>query len=475
MIKVNILDDIRLAHARSGGMTLEQFLYREIRKWQQSGEYKEMKDSYEYYKGNHDILQTVRTAIGKGGQVQEVRNLPNNTLVHNVFAKAVDQKKNYLFSKPLTFESDNEGYIEELNKRIFDNRFKKLLKSIGSDSIVAGIGYVHPYYDEGGKLKLKRFRPLQILPFWTDEDHTILDSFCRVYRITVYENNVEKSVEKVDYYTKDGISHYVVDGGRLIEDVQPHSDYAIYEGTSFAWERVPLIAFKSSEYEQPLLSRCKGLQDALNKMHSNFINNMEEDSGNSILVIRGYDGQDLGEFRRNLSTYRTVKVSSVEGDKGGVESLKVEVNSTNYELIIKLLKEAIIDNTCSMDSKDDKLGGNPNQMNIQSMYFDIDLDANDMESEYQASFEELMWFVNNYLGYDPEEPLEVIFNRDIMINESIAIDDCLKSMAVLSRESIVAQHPWVTDAGEEMARIKSEEQAQLDSYYAAVPNEDLNE
>ena len=44
------------------------------------------------------------------------------------------------------------------------------------------------------------------------------------------------------------------------------------------------------------------------------------------------------------------------------------------------------------DAKDDRLSGNPNQMNIQSMYSDIDLDANDMETEFQAAFEEILWF-----------------------------------------------------------------------------------
>ena len=37
-------------------------------------------------------------------------------------------------------------------------------------------------------------------------------------------------------------------------------------------------------------------------------------------------------------------------------------------------------------------------MNIQSMYSDIDLDANGMETEFQAAFEELLWFVNVHLA-----------------------------------------------------------------------------
>ena len=61
-------------------------------------------------------------------------------------------------------------------------------------------------------------------------------------------------------------------------------------------------------------------------------------------------------------------------------------------------------------------------MNIQSMYSDIDLDANGMETEFQAAFEELLWFVNQDLinqgaGDFQQEEITVIFNRDILINE----------------------------------------------------------
>ena len=78
------------------------------------------------------------------------------------------------------------------------------------------------------------------------------------------------------------------------------------------------------------------------------------------------------------------------------------------------------------DAKDDRLSGNPNQMNIQSMYSDIDLDANDMETELQAAFEEILWFVNSHLANTGQgdfegEEVTIIFNRDILINETEVI------------------------------------------------------
>ena len=141
----------------------------------------------------------------------------------------------------------------------------------------------------------------------------------------------------------------------------------------------------------------KTLQDGLNTIISNFQNNMEEDARNTILVLVNYDGENLGEFRKNLATYGAVKVKTVDGAGGDLKTLQVEVNAENYKAILEIFKKAIIENAMGYDAKDDRMSGNPNQMNIQSMYSDIDLDANSMETEFQASFEELLWFINVHL------------------------------------------------------------------------------
>ena len=86
-------------------------------------------------------------------------------------------------------------------------------------------------------------------------------------------------------------------------------------------------------------------------------------------------------------------------------------------------------------------------MNIQSMYSDIDIDANGTEAEYQFSFEELLWFINCHLyntgiGDFFNEKVDIIFNRNMLISESTVIDNINKSED-LSLESRIAQHPWV--------------------------------
>ena len=211
------------------------------------------------------------------------------------------------------------------------------------------------------------------------------------------------------------------------------------------------------------------MQDGLNEIESQWQDQMQEDPRNTIMVLVNYDGENLGEFRRNLATYGAVKVRSDSSGGGDVRTLQIEVNAENYQTLVAQFKKAIIENCMGYDAKDDRLGGNANEMNIKSMYSDIELDANGMETEYQAAFEELIWFITCHIsntgGGDFEnEQYELIFNRDILISESSAIADCKNSMGVISNETIVANHPWVDDVQGELDRLAAEKEENLDLY-----------
>lgn len=68
--------------------------------------------------------------------------------------------------------------------------------------------------------------------------------------------------------------------------------------------------------------------------------------------------ENLGEFRQNLSTYGAVKVRTIDGAMGGVETLSIQVNAENYKAIIDIFRKAVIENGMGYDAKDDKLSGN---------------------------------------------------------------------------------------------------------------------
>ena len=466
-------------------MTEQQFLEREIAKFKTASKRRDMFIGEQYYNGNHDIMHRRRTIIGEDGKLQEVENLPNNKVIDNQYAKIVDQKVNYLLAKPPTFETENKMYGELLNE-VFNNRFLRTLRNIGEDSLNEGLAWLHPYYNEQGEFCFKRFPAYEILPFWKDADHTILDLAVRLYLVEGYEGSNKVTIEKVEVYSTNGVERYIIKNNNLIPDVDnPSSSYIITmdekgNEKAYNWSKIPLIPFKYNNKEIPLICRVKSLQDGINTILSDFQNNMQEDARNTILVLHNYDGTNLGEFRRNLAQYGVVKVKTVDGAGGDLKTLTVEVNSENYKSILELFKKALIENGRGFDAKDDRMSGNPNQMNIQSMYSDIDLDANGMETEYQASFEELLWFINVHLantgqGNFEKEKVKIIFNRDVLINESESIANCKNSVGILSDKTIISQHPWTSDVQTELKRLEEQKQADIEQYEGTFPKGDLNE
>ena len=460
-------------------MSDKEFLEKEIARWKNSPHRIMQIKGHLYYDNEHDILTRKRTMIGEGGKLQEVDNLPNNHLIDNQYAKMVNQKANYLLGQPFAIEGENTGYVELL-KEVFNKRFMKTLKNGGKAALNGGLAWLYPYYTDSGELAFRLFPSYEILPFWKDSEHTILDFAVRLYQVMGYEGTTPKVIEKVEIYDLTGIHKFILDGEILIPDVStenetfetPYVTSIDSEGevTGLNWEKIPLIPLKYNEGEIPLLKRVKSLQDGINVMLSDFENGMQEDSRNTILVLKNYDGQDLGEFRRNLATFGAVKIRCSGDTNGGVETLEITVNSENYKAILEIFKKALIENAMGYDAKDDRLSGNPNQMNIQSMYSDIDLDANDMETEFQAAFEEILWFVNIHFantgkGDFDGEKVDIIFNRDILINETEAIENCSKSVGILSDETIIGQHPWIDDPKKELERLKKqreEEQAEFE-------------
>lgn len=454
-----------------------QFYEREIQNFKTSNRYRDMITGEKYYIGEHDILKRVRTVIGENGHLKPIYNLPNNRIVDNQYKKMVDQKANYLLGKPLAVQSDNEEYAKILNE-IFDKKFNRIMKNVAEDSLNNGIGWILVNYDNKGKLEFKRIKPYELIAGWADSEHTKLDYAIRVYEMIKYEGSNEKLVEKVEIFTTKGIDYFELTDGRRLQPSEPfHQDYFLADGIGHNWNKIPLIPFKYNNKEIPLIKMIKILQDGLNLIESNFQNQMEEDPRNTILILRNYDGTNLAEFRKNLAEYGVIKVKTIEGNAGGVDTLQIDVNSQNYQVILELFKKAIIENAMGYDAKDDRLSGNPNQLNIRSMYSDIDLDANGMETEYQASFEELLYFVNAYLctakkGNFEDIPVNIIFNRDILINETEVIENCVKSENILSKKTIIANHPWVDDPIGEIERIKEQEEEEQNPYLNTFPKEE---
>ena len=208
-----ISDLINRAIRNNAPMTERQFLSRELQKWMSSKERRAMITGRKYYNGEQDILHKERSVVDGSGKTVALASMPNNKIVDNRFDDLVDQKVNYLLAKPFTVESEDEAI-----KDFFTMSVRRKLKAVGKDIYMGGVGYVHPYIDGRGQLQLKRMKPEQVLPFWSDEEKEHLDAFAYVYEIDTYEGIMDRKITKVEFYDRTGVQYFVYENGSLAED-----------------------------------------------------------------------------------------------------------------------------------------------------------------------------------------------------------------------------------------------------------------
>lgn len=421
----------------------------------------EMQESIRYYNYEQDILLKKRWTIGKEGKMQSIENLPNARIIDNQYKKAVDQKVNYLFSQLPSIKCDDEKY-QELVQDLYDNRFLRTLNKVALESYLCGISWLY-ISNDNGELSMIKMDSTEIIPIWQDRNHESLDAIIRVYQTEEYKDGNIKMIDKVALYTKDDVRIYLRD--KDYTEIKEEG-YLEKDGLRYSFGEIPFIYFKSNSSEMPLLKRVKSLQDAINAILSNYYDNMLEDPRNTIMILKNYDGQDLGEFRQKLAQYGAVKVSTgVDGADGDVNTLEVNVNSENYRLILDLLKEKLIENAMAFDMKSDKTSNAPNELNIKSMYSDMELDANQTALEFTASLEHLERFLKLIKNIKDDKLISTTeFKRNLMVNDEATINMIIQSEGLLSKKTLLSHHPFVDNVDEEIKAIDDEDSIEMGDY-----------
>ncbi|MGO4952017.1 phage portal protein [Paenibacillus sp. DRB1-1] len=448
---------------KNAPMTNREIAQQEVNDFKQSKRYEWMLTGEAYYRNQTEILNHKRYTIGEGGAKIEAINLANNKLVNGFIRKLVDQKTGYLLSKPISIQTDGPNEYKDQLDNFFGKSFLRQLKNLGKNAFNNGIGWLQVYYSETGELSFKIIPSRECVPLWKDGAHTELDAMIRFYPIVIYEAKTKKTVNIVEFWDDTGVMKWVQDttiNSDYIpyEELQGHFSAIDAEGKTqqLVWDRIPFIPFKYNDEEMPLVEILKTLVDDYDLRMSENANNLE-DLPNSILVVKNYDGQDVGEMRRNLATTRTLKVS---GD-GGVDTLTLVIDTAAFTNHMEMLRKSIYEFGRGVDTQSDKFGNSPSGIALRFLYGDLDMDANIIETEFQASLEQLLWFVDQHLanttGNDyAEYEVDFIFNRDILINETEAVTNAKDSVGVISDETIVANHPWVTNVQDELDRLKKE-------------------
>ena len=441
-------------------MSIEEILYNEIKEFQASDKRDWMVIGDRYYRCENDIYNRRIARKTDDGEIED-KSKANNRLAHGFVKNLVDEKIGYLLTKDYALKCDNEQYIQKV-KEALGEYFQYALTRLGYEASNKGIAWLQVYINEQGKFGTMIIPAEQCIPLWKDNTHTELDGMIRMYVQTVYEGKEKKKITRVEYYTPQEIYYYVIDGDHLIPDIEQHEGGPILhykkgeEGRS--WGKVPFVAWKNNHLEYPDVRFIKSLVDSYDKSRSE-IDNFIEETKNLIYVLKGYGGENLAEFMRDLNYYRAIKIDDPE--HGGVDTLTPKIDIAAAKEHFEQLKRDINEFGQGVPKDLDKYGNSPSGISLKFLYAGLDLKCNHLEVEFRQAFNQLLYFVNVYLaengqGNYENEHVELIFNRDVQINESETIINIQNSKGIISDKTLIANHPWINDVEQELEQIEKE-------------------
>ncbi|MGU8394906.1 phage portal protein [Clostridium perfringens] len=465
----------------AGPMNTIQWLGEEISDFLSSENRKQMLTGEQYYEVNNDIFQRKITRPTSNGGNEELKYKANNKLAHAFYKNLVDEKVNYLLGKDYTLKSDNEEYIKKLDWTLGEE-FLDILNELGYEASNKGIGWLHIFINEDSKLDYMVIPSEQIIPIWKDRRHRALERLIRLYDLVVYEGLEKKTVTKIELWYPDRVEYYVKDGELILLDsekylnVEGNIGHYLKDGEYAAWGKIPFIAFKNNRIEKGDINFIKSLIDNYDISRSD-VSNFIEEVKNLIFVLKGYEGDELGTFMDNLNYYRALILDS-DGEATTLNpTMDVEAIKIHYEQLKRDINE------CGQGvNKDlDKFGSAPSGIALKFLYSGIDLKCNSLEVLFKKAFKELLYFINIYLsesnqGSYNEVPVELIFNKNIKINETETITNCVNSKGVISNKTIMANHPWVQDPVAEQEQLdKEKEEFGINFDNIPLPNKSIGE
>jgi SPP1 family phage portal protein len=449
-------------------LTTPELIKIEIDEFERSKERQLMIKGENYYKVENDILNRKMIRYENEKPVED-ETKANHKLAHGFMHEHVEDKVNYLLSKPFTMECEDAKYLE-LVQDVLGKRYQHKLVQLGTECSNKGIAWSYEYIDEKGNKKSKKIPSEQCIPLWVDNDHEELQAMIRYYQVEVYEGKEKKYVTKIEYHLPDGVEYYEkTKDGDVILDAEKYLNapddgsillpHFTINNEPGSWERVPFVPWKNNDFELPDLQFVKTLIDEYDISRSD-IGNLLEEIKDIVYALRGYGGESLSEFMRDLSYYKAIKLE----EDGGLDKVEHTINIDAAEKHFQQLAKDIYRFGQAVDKSQDSLGNSPSGIALKFLYSGLDLKCNKLEDSFKWSFEQQLYFVNKYLEITrqtvSDKEISIVFNRDIAINESQAITDCQNSMGVISHQTIIENHPWTKDYDTEKARLDEEAKSQ---------------
>ena len=434
-----------------------------------------------YYEGDHDIKNYRLFYYDADGNIQEDTTRSNIKISHPFFTELTDQEVQYMLSgKDGFMKSDDPQLQNELNAYFNENEdFKSELYDTLTGTVTKGFDYMYAYKNTEDKTSFMNADSLGVVEVRAKDTQCNCDFVIYWYVDRIVKEN--KKIKKIQVWNEEKVWYYIQEeDGKLLPDEcekinpKPHTiykkgnkDQLYYENYGF----IPFFRLDNCQKQWSSLKPIKDLIDDYDLMSCGLSNNLQ-DAQEYLVVVNGFQGDNMEELMQNIKTKKHIGVD----DGGGVDFKTVAIPYEARQ--VKLGLDEVNIYRFGMGFNSAQVGdGNITNIVIKSRYALLDLKCNKLEIKLKQFLRKLLKPVlkeiNERLDTDyQQKDVYIEFEREVMTNASdnasiekikadtdlVRINTLLSLAQTLDNETIVQSICEVLEIDYEQIKDKLPEQ-----------------
>ena len=163
--------------------------------------------------------------------------------------------------------------------------------------------------------------------------------------------------------------------------------------------------------------------------------------------VRGYSGTSDADLEYAVNNLKIVKTDG----QGGVTVHQRSMDSNSIDIWRKSLQQEYAEATCIV-TKDNELQYAMSGKAMDRLFVDMENDARRLAHVLEEA-------LLAYFAVIGEDVKDITWNTDRPVDDAAIINAIVQSKGIISDETLMEQHPWVTDVEEEKKRMENQNMA----------------
>lgn len=387
----------------------------------------------EYYLAKNEILKRQMVDPSK----------PNNKISNPYASYITDTLTGYFMGEPVTYSSLDEQALDELNLIFEYNDEADENVELARSCSIYGIGYEMLYIDEEGAVRFKRLDAKECIPIYDD---TIENDLLYVIRYYLDKDIItDKTFMYIELIDSKQVIRYKANdngGNMILIDAVPHY-----------FQMVPIVVYKNNENEVGDFENVISLIDAYDKLESDSLNDFEYFC-DAYLALVGFtaDAEDVAEMKQN-------RVLLLDKDTDAKWLIKDEQDSTVENLKIRIDKDIHKFSKCP-NLSDENFAANASGVAIKYKMVGTENLISVKERKFKKGLQRRLELLSLIQGVKMNSfdwrAIDIIFTRNLPSNDTEIAEIVNKLSNIVSKETLLAQIPFVEDVQAELDRIEKE-------------------